>query len=141
MESCHDYPELRETEHRRRLRLCRSSVAKHLAEIKRDADTLALLEEALAIKELYDRMLMLALRGGEIVGPETASIKLLASEALEKIYITAISKLGPEALVEGDLFEWSFGYIDSKGYTLLSGTSEILRNLLGELVLGLPKGV
>lgn len=116
------------------------SVAKRLAEIKRDTDILTLLEEALAIKELYDRMLMLALRG-EVVGPETASIKLLASEVLEKIYMAAVSKLGPEVLMEGELFDWSFGYIDSKGYTLLSGTSEILRNLLGELVLGLPKGV
>ncbi len=44
-----------------------ASAARHLVEIKRDADTLALLEEALAIKELYDRMLMLALRG-EIIG-------------------------------------------------------------------------
>ena len=117
-----------------------ASAAKRLVEIRRDADTLALLEEALAIKELYDRMLMLALRG-EVVGPEAASIKLLASEVLEKIYIAAVSKLGPEVLVEGELFDWSFGYIDSKGYTILSGTSEILRNLLGELVLGLPKGV
>jgi len=114
------------------------ALARKLAEHSRDPDTLALLEEALALKKLYERMLTRALMG-QTVGPEAASIKLVGSELIERINVTAISKLGPEALVEGDLYEWAFGYIDSKSYTIFSGTSEILRNLIGELVLGLPK--
>jgi alkylation response protein AidB-like acyl-CoA dehydrogenase len=115
------------------------ALARKLVEYTRDPDSIALLEEALALKKLYERMLTRALMG-QAVGPEASSIKLIGSELIERINVAAVSKLGPEVLVEGDLFDWAFGYIDSKSYTIFSGTSEILRNLLGELVLGLPKG-
>jgi alkylation response protein AidB-like acyl-CoA dehydrogenase len=35
--------------------------------------------------------------------------------------------------------EWQRAYLNSYGLTIAGGTSEILRNVLGEKVLGLPK--
>ena len=43
---------------------------------------------------------------------------------------------GPAAMLEGDA---SFGVVAAPGARLGGGTSEIQRNIIGELVLGLPK--
>jgi alkylation response protein AidB-like acyl-CoA dehydrogenase len=35
--------------------------------------------------------------------------------------------------------EWSLAYLNSYGMTIAAGTSEVIRNILGERVLGMPK--
>ena len=35
--------------------------------------------------------------------------------------------------------EWPLAYLNSYGMTIAAGTSEVIRNILGERVLGLPK--
>jgi hypothetical protein len=48
--------------------------------------------------------------------------------------------LGPYAqLQDFNGGRWVYGYLRSRGTTIAAGTSEILRNILAEQVLGLPK--
>ncbi|HUH04570.1 MAG TPA: acyl-CoA dehydrogenase family protein [Kofleriaceae bacterium] len=71
--------------------------------------------------------------------------KLVFSELLQKATRLACDILGPEAsLWMGDAnapegAEWPRGLMNSYGFTIGGGTSEIQRNILGERVLGLPK--
>lgn len=54
--------------------------------------------------------------------------------------------LGPRGMPEEgsidaiDHGRWLHGYFDARGNTVAGGTSEVQRNIIGERVLGLPKG-
>lgn len=71
--------------------------------------------------------------------------KLVFSEYYQRLTDLACEMLGPDgALWLGepsapDRAEWPRAYMNSFGMTIGGGTSEILRNILGERVLGLPK--
>ena len=45
--------------------------------------------------------------------------------------------LGPEALTAGG--HWSYELLRARGNTIEGGTTEILKNIVAERVLGLPK--
>lgn len=51
-------------------------------------------------------------------------------------YAGTLSKGDPAAIDDG---EWQRAYLNSYGLTIAGGTSEVVRNILGEKVLGLPK--
>ena len=73
-------------------------------------------------------------------GPEASIPKLHWSEANQRLGKLALELLGPEAQVmDGDGF-WQWLQLRSRGNTIEAGTSEILRNIVAERVLGLPKG-
>ena len=71
--------------------------------------------------------------------------KLASSEHGQALADFACELLGPSAgLWIGDPHvpanaEWQRSYLNSFAMTIAGGTSEILRNILGERVLGLPK--
>jgi hypothetical protein len=71
--------------------------------------------------------------------------KLASSEWGQRLAELACEMLGTDAaLWLGDpnapfSAEWPRAYMNSFGYTIGGGTSEIQRNILGERVLGLPK--
>ncbi|MCA9597715.1 MAG: acyl-CoA dehydrogenase family protein [Myxococcales bacterium] len=71
--------------------------------------------------------------------------KLVGSEWNQRLAELACELLGPEAGLwlgepsAPDGGEWPRAYMNSFGMTIGGGTSEILRNILGERVLGLPK--
>lgn len=71
--------------------------------------------------------------------------KLVFSELNQDMTRLACEMLGPEAVLwMGDREapgqgEWTRGFLNSYGFTIGGGTSEIQRNILGERVLGLPK--
>jgi alkylation response protein AidB-like acyl-CoA dehydrogenase len=71
--------------------------------------------------------------------------KLVFSEYNQKLTELACEMLGPEAALwlgdpcAVDRADWPRAYMNSFGMTIGGGTSEILRNVVGERVLGLPK--
>ncbi len=76
-----------------------------------------------------------------IPGPEGSGIKLNWSEANQRVTKLALEILGPDSQVmNGELGGyWQFNQLRSRGNTIEAGTSEILRNIVAERVLGLPK--
>jgi alkylation response protein AidB-like acyl-CoA dehydrogenase len=79
-----------------------------------------------------------ALERTGIPGPEGSAIKLRWSEQNQRM-----TKLGRELLgAEGILDDgwWHHQQLRSRGNTIEAGTSEVLRNIVAERVLGLPKG-
>jgi len=90
------------------------------------------------------RSLTKILRGGA-PGPEGSTAKLFWSHLDEEVAETASEILGPYSqLLEGaewapDEGQWAFYALLARASGIRAGTSEILRNILGERVLGLPK--
>ncbi|MEW6476941.1 MAG: acyl-CoA dehydrogenase family protein [Actinomycetota bacterium] len=84
---------------------------------------------------------------GRDPGGEAAAGKLYASEARQRIMRTALAVQGPLAAVPKrsphavDGGRWQPLYFDALAYTIGGGTSEIMRNVLAERVLGLPRSV
>jgi alkylation response protein AidB-like acyl-CoA dehydrogenase len=83
---------------------------------------------------------------GEPPGPEGSILKLSGSELGVRIADAAGELLGMHALVNEpskavpDAPRWFNRIIAARQYTISAGTSEIQRNIIGERVLGLPKG-
>ena len=83
---------------------------------------------------------------GEPPGPEGSILKLTGSELGLRIAETAGDLLGVHALVNEpsalvpDAPRWFNRIVAARQYTISAGTSEIQRNIIGERVLGLPKG-
>lgn len=77
---------------------------------------------------------------GGVPGPEGSILKLCYSETYQRLMQTAMETLGPRAQLNS--FEngrWAYNYLRCRSSTIAAGTSEILRNIIAERVLGLPK--
>jgi len=83
---------------------------------------------------------------GQPPGPEGSILKLFGSELGVRIASFATEMLGEYALVNEvtaevpDAPRWYNRVLSSRQYTIAGGTSEIQHNIIGERVLGLPKG-
>jgi len=90
------------------------------------------------------RSLTKILRGGA-PGPEGSTSKLFWSQLDQELALTATELIGPYAqIAEGspwaiDHGQWEFYELLARGSGIRAGTSEILRNILAERVLGLAK--
>jgi alkylation response protein AidB-like acyl-CoA dehydrogenase len=78
-----------------------------------------------------------------VPGPEGSIAKLHWSESNQRLGKLALEILGPRAGLEGEEGPWN-GYwqyqqLRSRGNTIEAGTSEVLRNIISERVLGLPR--
>ena len=82
---------------------------------------------------------------GKPLGPESSFQKLYWSHMAQRMYETALETLGPSApLAAGDTAvaangHFQTGFLQSRAFTIYSGTSEIQRNIIAERVLGMPK--
>jgi alkylation response protein AidB-like acyl-CoA dehydrogenase len=79
-----------------------------------------------------------------VPGPEGSVSKLRWSESSQRLTKLALELLGPDAqLVDEDGRDggyWQHAQLRSRGNTIEAGTSEILRNIIAERVLDLPRG-
>jgi alkylation response protein AidB-like acyl-CoA dehydrogenase len=71
-------------------------------------------------------------------GPEGSLTKWMWSETNQQLTQFAADLLGPAALDAGD--RWAYELLRARGNTIEGGTTEILKNIVAERVLGLPKG-
>lgn len=89
---------------------------------------------------------MTGLARGQELGPETAIGKLVLANRLQEMAAFAMDLLGPAGIVPdgeyaADLHAVHEAYFNSAGYRIGAGTDEIIRNSIGERVLGLPPDV
>ncbi|RAY12034.1 acyl-CoA dehydrogenase [Actinomadura craniellae] len=78
-----------------------------------------------------------------VPGPEGSMVKLAWSEANQRLTAFAQSLIGLTGQISDDAWwngYWQYQQLRSRGNTIEAGTSEILRNIIAERVLGLPKG-
>ena len=78
-----------------------------------------------------------------VPGPGSTIAKLHWSELNQRLTRFVTETLGPAGTVQGpeavDRGHWSFARLRARGNTIEAGTSEILRNIVAERVLGLPR--
>ncbi len=104
-----------------------------------------LMIEKEALKYTGYRALTEQLRG-QPPGPASAIGKLAASELRQRLMDAAMEIQGPYAVLGRgnaqalDRGRWQGLYLDARAYTIGGGTSEVMRNLIAERALGLPRG-
>ncbi|MRJ77306.1 acyl-CoA dehydrogenase [Aeromicrobium sp. SMF47] len=128
-------------------------------------EAVALWQEAGRPEQLKDRLMGLWVRSevlrltnvrarelakaGGTAGPEGSTAKLLAGELNQDVYEFCVELLGPAGALYPETYEMSggadgarrdvrYGFLRSQANTIEGGTSEVMRNILGERVLGLP---
>jgi alkylation response protein AidB-like acyl-CoA dehydrogenase len=72
-------------------------------------------------------------------GPEGNVTKLVSGEHGKAVTDLALSVGGIDALSEATFAGVRYEYFLSKALTIAGGTSEIVRNQIGERILGLPR--
>ncbi len=81
---------------------------------------------------------------GDEIGAESSLVKLFWAESSQRLAETATAVLGPAALVptgDGavDAGRWVDELLATRANSIMGGTSEIQRTIIGERVLGLPR--
>ncbi len=75
-----------------------------------------------------------------VPGAEGSILKIFFSEMYQRVSRAAAEIAGPYGqLTEDEFAPLSYAYLRSRGSTIEAGTSEIMRNIIAERVLGLPK--
>jgi alkylation response protein AidB-like acyl-CoA dehydrogenase len=70
-------------------------------------------------------------------GPEGSLTKWMWSQTNQELTQLAADLLGPEALTVGN--PWAYELLRARGNSIEGGTTEVLKNIVAERVLGLPK--
>ncbi len=70
-------------------------------------------------------------------GPEGSLTKWMWSDTNQELAQLAADLLGPEALLQGT--PWGYELLRARGNSIEGGTTEILKNIVAERVLGLPR--
>jgi alkylation response protein AidB-like acyl-CoA dehydrogenase len=84
-------------------------------------------------------------KNGMARGAEASANKLYWSHAAQRLFGTALDALGPLAALAGKdplaaaAGRFQLSYLQSRAFSIYSGSSEIQRNIIGEKLLGLPK--
>jgi alkylation response protein AidB-like acyl-CoA dehydrogenase len=112
-------------------------------------DRLAALWTRAEAQRLTDQRARRAATSGS-PGPEGSIAKLVSAELNQHVYEWCMELLGPEAALYGSYAQRGAArsedyrgpvqqrFLRSRANTIEGGTSEVLRNILGERILGLP---
>ena len=79
---------------------------------------------------------------GQLPGPELSIAKLAATQLLQRVGDFVGHVLGPKLVADGGewgTYAWSEVVLGTPGMRVAGGTDEVMRNIIGERVLGLPK--
>jgi acyl-CoA dehydrogenase len=82
------------------------------------------------------------IRSGQLPGPEMSMAKLAGSLNMKRLNDTVQSLLGPRLVTdtgEWGTYAWSQLVLGAPGGRIAGGTDEVMRNIVGERVLGLTK--
>jgi acyl-CoA dehydrogenase len=96
----------------------------------------------LTAAEYLNRQTLRKLRAGAEPGPEASVSKMLWAQNLTRVAHFAAELVGPKLTADtGDwgTFSWNELLLSTPAFRILGGTEEIMKNILGERVLGLPK--
>jgi len=99
----------------------------------------------LEIFRLHNARTLARLARGDELGAESSLVKLWWAGMSQRLYETAIAVLGADALVMPDdpnaidAGQWALRLLAARANSIMGGTSEIQRNILGERLLGLPR--
>jgi alkylation response protein AidB-like acyl-CoA dehydrogenase len=96
--------------------------------------------------QLHNWRTLTRLERGEAPGPEGSALKLYWSEMSQRLHETVMAVLGPASSLwqgasdnPGD-GTWQRSWLYYQASSIFAGTNEIQRTLVGERVLGLPRG-
>lgn len=87
--------------------------------------------------KLTNRRMLAGLANGGTPGPEGSAIKLRWSLSNQRVTALALELMGTDALAPPE--QWLYEFLRSRANTIEAGTSEVLRNIVAERVLGLPR--
>jgi acyl-CoA dehydrogenase len=82
------------------------------------------------------------LRAGQLPGAEASTLKLALTNNLQRVSAAVTSILGPRLTAdtgEWGTYAWADLLLGVPGLRVAGGTDEVMRNIVGERVLGLPK--
>jgi alkylation response protein AidB-like acyl-CoA dehydrogenase len=85
---------------------------------------------------------MAKIAAGQLPGPEMSMAKLALTANMVRTCDFVSSTLGPELIADSGrwgTYAWSEFVLGVPGMRIAGGSDEVLRNILGERVLGLPK--
>jgi alkylation response protein AidB-like acyl-CoA dehydrogenase len=102
------------------------------------ADLASRLADARALRLLGRRALGRITDGGA-PGPEHSVIKLAWSTTMQAIGATHLAALGLDGITTTRGQQAQHDYLMSRSATIAGGTTEIMRNILAERVLGMPR--
>ena len=120
-----------------------------LDELIEEADARGLLDDPVIVDKLGDIhvkaevLRLTALRGLTTIekygqpGPEGSLTKWMWSDTNQQLVQLAADIIGPEALTAGT--RWSYELLRARGNSIEGGTTEILKNIVAERVLGMPR--
>jgi acyl-CoA dehydrogenase len=83
-----------------------------------------------------------AMKRGQLPGPEMSGGKLLLTENMRRTSAFVSKVLGPRLTAdsgEWGTFSWAGYVLGMPGMAIAGGSDQVLRNIMGERVLGLPK--
>jgi len=96
----------------------------------------------LQVAKFTNERALARIRAGELPGPELSIAKLSLTENLQRLADLAAAILGERLVVdtgEWGTYSWSAFVLGVPGMRIAGGTDEVMHNIIGERVLGLPK--
>ncbi len=96
----------------------------------------------LQVARMTNLRAMARIKAGQLPGPEMSIAKLAGTQNMQRVAAMLVPILGPRLVAdsgEWGAYAWSEYVLGIPGGRIAGGTDEVMRNIVGERVLGLPK--